>query len=75
MSMSNNSDKDKDNNFEIDNKIKSILNAIKNEDTLDLSKDVSDPQLIRDYYDMFDDNDNPSEFAIGAQIGHWTLKK
>ena len=71
--MSENKNTDKD--LEIDNKIQNILNAIKNEDTLDLSEDVSDPSLIRDYSDIFDETTKDSEISVGSQIGHWNLKK
>jgi len=71
--MSENKNTDKDLN--IDNKIQNILNAIKDEDTLDLSEDVSDPSLIRDYSDIFDDASSESDISVGSQIGHWNLIK
>ncbi|MFK8012268.1 MAG: protein kinase, partial [Marinicellaceae bacterium] len=71
MTDKNNSEQQRD----IDNKIKHILDAIKDEDTLDLSEDVSDPSLIRDYSDLIDNDEDMTEFAIGAQISHWKIKK
>lgn len=66
---------DTKNNKDIDSKIKNILSAIENENTLDLSNDVSDPNLVRDYSDMFEEDSEIFEFVIGEKIGHWTLKK
>jgi hypothetical protein len=58
----------------INNKIKSILDAIKDEDTLDLSQEVSDPELLKDYSNFIDEVEETS-FAIDSQLGHWTIKE
>ena len=66
--MSNNENK-------LDNKIKSILDAIKDEDTLDLSNEVSDPEIIRDFSNLLDKGDDDHDGLIGAKLGHWTIKE
>jgi len=60
---------------EIDNKIKNILESIKEEDTLELSKDVADSDIIRDFSDMMDKAADHLNIAIGSTLGQWTIKE
>ena len=63
------------NSIGIDSKIKNILDAIKDENTLDLSQEVDDPKLLRDCAGFFDQADDGLELAIGTKLGHWTIKE
>jgi serine/threonine protein kinase len=60
---------------ELDSKIKNILDGLKDENTMDLSEDVSDVQLLKDYSNFIDGGVDPSELAIGSKLGHWTVQE
>jgi serine/threonine protein kinase len=60
---------------DIEKKISSVIDSLKDMDTIELKGQINDENQLFDYSNLLSNiSDNP-EMAIGADIGHWQIKK
>jgi serine/threonine-protein kinase len=60
---------------DIKNKISSVIDSIKDLDTIDLKGQIDDKNQLFDYSSLLANISDDPEMAVGAEIGHWQIKK